>query len=157
MTRLSWLSCAPLLTLNITPVQIFSYVEDQWLLHNIVKNQLDIFGYRSVSELQSFPTHATLLQGFCPRVYRDGNVITVCQFEFRLYCKQHVMFHQGTKMFVCKYCSVFFVWKSNKSLVIDEKEQSPMRVLQLNLTNSDKLNFNYARFRLKTYIEIKQL
>ena len=31
-----------------------------------------------------------------------------------------------------------------KSLVIDEKERSPMRVLQLNMTNSDKLNFSYA-------------
>ena len=109
----------------------FTYVEDQQLLHNIVKIQLDIFGYSSYSELQSFPTLATLLQGFCPRVYRDRKVITVCEFEFRLNCKQHVMIHQGTKAFVCKYCSVLFVRKSNKSLVIDEKERSSMRVLQL--------------------------
>ena len=32
-----------------------------------------------------------------------------------------------------------------------------MRVLQLNMINSDKLYFNYAGFRLKTYIELKQL
>ena len=67
------------------------------------------------------------------------------------------MLHQGKKKFVCKYCSVLFVWKSNKSLVIDEKERSPMRVLQLNMTNSDKLNFNYAGSHLKTHIELKQL
>ena len=29
--------------------------------------------------------------------------------------------------------------------------------LKLNMANSDKLNFNYAGFRLKTYIELKQL
>ena len=75
----------------------FRYVEDQQLLHNIVKNQLDIFGYSSVSELQSVPTLVTLLPGFCPRVYRDRKVITVCESTFCLNCKQHVMFHQGTK------------------------------------------------------------
>ena len=48
-----------------------AYHDQVLLLHNIVKNQLDIFGYSSVSELKSFPTLATLLQGFCPRVYRD--------------------------------------------------------------------------------------
>ena len=74
----------------------FTYVEDQQLLHNIVKSQLDIFGYSSVSELQSFPTLTTLLQGFWPRVYGDRKVTTVCEFEFRLNCKQHVMIHQGT-------------------------------------------------------------
>ena len=31
-----------------------------------------------------------------------------------------------------------------------------MRVLQPKMTNSDKLNFNYAGFRLKTYIELEQ-
>ena len=73
-----------------------AYHDQVLLLHNIVKNQLDIFGYSSVSELQSFPTLATLLQGFCPRVYRDRKVITVCKFEFRLNCKQLLMLHQGT-------------------------------------------------------------
>ena len=128
----------------------FIYVEDRWFLHNTVKYQLDICWYSSVSELKSFPTLAILLQGFCPRVYRDRKVIIVCEFVFRLNCKQHVMIHQGIKTFVCKYCSVLFVWKSNKSLVIDEKERSPMRVLQLNMTNSYKLNFIYAGFYLKT-------
>ena len=45
---------------------------------------------------------------------------------------------------------VLFVWESNESLVVDEKEPSPMRVLQLNMTNSDNLNFNHVGFRLKT-------
>ena len=41
----------------------------------MVKIQLDIFGYSSVSELQSFPTLATRLREFCPRVYCDRKVI----------------------------------------------------------------------------------
>ena len=53
------------------------------------------FGYSSVSEVQS-PTLATRLPGFCPGVYRDRKVITLCEFEFSLNCKQHVTFHQGT-------------------------------------------------------------
>ena len=42
----------------------FTNVEDRLLLHNIAKNQLDIFWYSSVSELQSFPTLAARLPGF---------------------------------------------------------------------------------------------
>ena len=73
------------------------YFEDQELFHNIAKNWLDIFGYSSVSELQSFPFLPTRLPGFCPRVYRDRKMITLREFEFRPNCKQHVMFHQGKK------------------------------------------------------------
>ena len=46
----------------------FTDVEDRWLLHSIVKIQLDMFGYSGVSELQNFPTLATRLGGFCPRI-----------------------------------------------------------------------------------------
>ena len=54
-----------------------------------------MFGYSSVSELQSFPPLAARLQGFRHRVYRERKVIKFCLFEFRLNGKQHVMPHQG--------------------------------------------------------------
>jgi len=90
----------------------FTNVEDRWLLQNIVKNQLDIFGYSSVSELQSFPTLDARLLAFRHIVYRDRKVIKFCLFGFHLNCKQHVMPHQGIRTFVCKYCSVFFLCKN---------------------------------------------
>ena len=81
---------------------------------NIVKIQLDIFGYSSFSELQSFPTLATRLLGFRHRVHRDRKVTQFsefCLFGFHLNCKQHLMPHQGIRTFVCKYCSFFFCIK----------------------------------------------
>ena len=56
-------------------------------------------------------------------------------------------------MFFCKYRSILFVWKSNKSLVIDEKDLSPTRLLLLNMTKLTSITL----FRVKTYIDLKQL
>ena len=124
----------------------FTYVEDRQLLHNIVKIQLDIFGYSSVSELQSFPTLATRLPGFCPRLaraYRDRKVMTVCEFEFCLNCKQDVIFfikaQKRLSVNTAQFCTIKYslnkveVARSCSKLL--EKERSSMRVVQLNMTN----------------------
>jgi len=57
---------------------------------------LDIFGYSSVSGLQSFPPLATRLREFRQSLPKSKKIIIItAKFEFRLNCKQRVMFYQG--------------------------------------------------------------
>ena len=58
----------------------------------MVGNQMLLFGFSSVSELRSFPTLATRLHRFRHRVHRDRKAVIFCLFEFRLNCKQDVIF-----------------------------------------------------------------
>ena len=58
--------------------------------------KLKIFGYSSGTQLQSFPPVATSLRGFRDRVYRGRKVIKFWEFELRLNCRQHLLFHQDT-------------------------------------------------------------
>ena len=81
-------------------------------------------GYSSVSELESFPTLATRLPVFCLRVHHDQKVITLCEFELRLNCKQQVIVYEGTKTFVCKYCSVFFLCENPRDRWLSMKKSA---------------------------------
>jgi len=64
--------------------------------------------YLDIAAFQNFKV-SLLLPNACLDFARDRKVIKFCEFEFRLNCNQHSMFHQGTNTFVCKYCSVLFV------------------------------------------------
>ena len=58
---------------------------------------MDIFGYSSVSELQSFRPLATRLRGLISpeSIATEKRKKNNRKFEFRLNCKQPLMFHQG--------------------------------------------------------------
>ena len=72
--------------------------------------------YLNIAAFQDFKV-SLLLPHACEdftRVYLDRTVKkNNCMFEFRLNCKQRLMFHQGLisdiKVYVCRCCSVLFV------------------------------------------------
>ena len=129
----------------------FYIVKDEQLFYNRAKSQLDIFGYSSVSELQSFPPLATRLRGFRDRKVKLKNI---CKFGFRLNCKQRLTFLLAPisdNRFMSVDAAQFCLCKNPMNCLLSMNKSARRCVF---CTVSKTWQIGHPRFGVKTYIEM---